>query len=326
MMESQHPLSHTVQAGEMTPYPPAPSAATRRQTVRKQDRQLARALGWFSIGLGLAEVMMPRRLGRAIGVGERPLLLPLLGLREIGSGVSILLAEDPTVPVQSRVAGDAVDLALLGTAFAARPTERGKIAVATAAVAGVTALDVLCSKRLAANKSSGATWSDGSIELAKSIAINRPAEELYRFWRELENLPKVMSHLQSVRSNGAGHSHWVANLVGKKTLEWDAEITKDLPNELIAWRALDGSPLAHEGFVHFKPLTQDRGTMITVKLQLAAERGGIAAGVTKLLGELPEQQIGNDLRRFKQLMETGEITTTEGQPSGRRSMLSRHLP
>ncbi|HMJ11970.1 MAG TPA: SRPBCC family protein [Polyangiaceae bacterium] len=286
---------------------------------------LARALGWFSIGLGLTELLLPRRLGRVIGVGEHPVLLPLLGLREIGSGVAILLADDPAVPVRSRVVGDAMDLALLGCAFVAKDGERGKIAAATAAVAGVTVVDVLCSKRLAAN-GRGATWRSGAIELSKSIAINRPVDELYGFWRQLENLPQVMSHVRSVRADGGQRSHWVANLPGNKTLEWDAEITNEIPNELLAWRSLEGSPLGHEGFVHFRALSEGRGTMITVKLKLEAPRKGALRAITKLLGEVPELQIGNDLRRFKQLMETGEVATTEGQPSGHRSIVSRHLP
>jgi uncharacterized membrane protein len=300
------------------PHPPA----------RKQDRRFADALGWFSIGLGLAELLVPRRLGRVTGVGEHPVLLPLLGLREIASGVSILVSRDQTLPVRSRVVGDVLDLALLGTALVAKRGERGergRIVAATAAVAGVTALDVLCSRQLAANNR-GATWSSGPIALAKSIAINRPADELFRFWRELENLPRVMSHLQSVRTGDAGRSRWVASLPGDKTLEWEAEITQELPNELLAWRSLEGSPMAHSGFVHFRALSEGRGTMVSVKLDLDAPEGSLAAGVTKLFGEVPELMLGEDLRKFKQLMETGEIATTHGQPSGRRSLISRHLP
>jgi uncharacterized membrane protein len=324
MVQSQHALSPTAQGYETSSHPLVGRAA-HRAPARKQDRQLAQALGWFSIGLGLAELLMPRRLGRAIGVGEHPVVLPLLGLREIGSGISILVSDDKTWPVRSRVVGDAMDLALLGSAFARERSGRGRIAAATAAVVGVTALDVVCSQRLQASNR-GTTTSSGPIELAKSIAINRPVEELFRFWRELENLPQVMSHLQSVRVGDAGRSRWVASLPGSTALEWETEITKEVPNELIAWRSLDGSPLAHEGFVHFRPLSPGRGTMVSLTLQLATPPGSMVPGIAKLLGELPEQRIAHDLRKFKQLMETGEIATTEGQPSGRRSMLSRHLP
>jgi uncharacterized membrane protein len=326
MLQPQYASSSATTGGATTshalpgqrPHPPA----------RKQDRRFADALGWFSIGLGLAELLVPRRLGRVTGVGEHPVLLPLLGLREIASGVGILVSRDQTLPVRSRVVGDVLDLALLGSALVTtrgERGERGRIVAATAAVAGVTALDVLCSRQLAANNR-GATWSSGPIELAKSIAINRPADELFRFFRELENLPRVMSHLQSVRAEDASRSRWVASLPGDKPLEWETEITQELPNELLAWRSLEGSPMSHSGFVHFRALPEGRGTMVSLKLELDAREGSLAAGITKLFGEVPELVIGEDLRKLKQLMETGEIASTDGQPSGRRSLISRYLP
>jgi hypothetical protein len=111
---------------------------------------LARALGWFSIGLGLTEVVAHRRLAEMIGVRDHPVLLPLLGVREILSGIGILSEGRPTGWLWSRVAGDAMDLALLGAALMSPDARRERVAAATAAVAGVTALDVLCSAQLSA--------------------------------------------------------------------------------------------------------------------------------------------------------------------------------
>jgi hypothetical protein len=114
----------------------------------RNTRKLARALGWFSIALGLAELAAPKQLARTIGTREYPRLLPLFGLREIGAGITILAQSDPTAGVTARVAGDVLDLAFLATELAATETERGRVAAATAAVLGVTALDVTCAIKL----------------------------------------------------------------------------------------------------------------------------------------------------------------------------------
>jgi uncharacterized membrane protein len=304
------------------------SSRAVRSIVREATRptpsdepQLTRALGWFSIGLGLTELLMPRRLGNAIGVGRHTELLPMLGLREIASGIGILTLSDPTNAVRSRVVGDVMDLALLGAALGSGRTDRVRVAAATIAVVGVTAVDILCSVRL--GRTSGA---QGGIRVSKSLAINRPAEELYRFWRQLNNLPTVMSHLRSVQRLDGARSHWVAKGLADVSVEWDAEITEDVPNQRLAWRSLQGSEVPNQGSVTFQPLPKGHGTMVRVELQYSPPGGRLSAALASLFGQEPEQQISTDLRRFKQRMETGEIATTEGQPSGRRSIISRNLP
>jgi uncharacterized membrane protein len=327
-MEQRMETSHSpqIQSNRSNDSPRASSAlqAIRRPIVQalSNEPQLARALGWFSIGLGLTELLMPRRLGQAIGVGQRTNLLPMLGLREIASGIGILAMSDPTNAVRARVVGDVMDLAFLGSARRSRRSDPTRIAAATVAVVGVTALDVLCSVRLSRRDAT----TPGSIRVWKSLAINRPAEELYRFWRQLDNLPRVMSHLQSVQPRGGARSHWVAKGPAGASIEWDAEITADVPNQRLAWRSLEGSAVPNEGSITFKPSPAGRGTVVSVELRYGPPGGRIGAAIAKLFGEVPEQQIGSDLRRFKQLMETGEVATTEGQPSGRRSIVSRKLP
>jgi uncharacterized membrane protein len=154
-----------------------------------------------------------------------------------------------------------------------------------------------------------------TIEVEKSITIDKSPEELYRFWHHLENLPHFMAHLKSVHSTGQRRSHWVARAPLGTTVEWDAEITDDRPNELIAWRSLQGSHIPNQGCVRFQRAPGGRGTEVRVTLAYAPPLGKLGATVAKLFGEEPKQQLDDDLRRFKSLMEAGEIPTIEGQPS-----------
>ena len=154
-----------------------------------------------------------------------------------------------------------------------------------------------------------------------AITIARPHDELYRFWRNLENLPKFMPHLVSVKELGENRSHWVAKAPGGRTVEWDAEIINDDANELIGWRTLEGSDVVSAGSVRFKPTDSDE-TMVHVHLQYEPPAGKIGATVAWIFGYGPSQTISEDLRRFKALMETGEVPTIEGQPRGRQSILN----
>ena len=290
---------------------------------RSQMGALAKGLGWFSIGLGLAEIFAPRQLGRAIGAGDdHTTLLPLLGVREIASGLGILAqTESSSAWLKSRVLGDAMDLSLLAAAFAAPGASRSRLAVATAAVAGVTALDVLCSVQ-----STGSSLAS-QRQVTRSIVIQRPAAELYASWRQFDKLPQLFTHLESVRSLDDGRrSHWTSAPVAGKRYEWDSELTQDIPNECIAWHSLPGSQISMDGEVRFEDLGERRGSLVSVRLDYAPPAGKLGVGVAKLLGESPEQEVSRALRRWKQLLETGEIATTDGQSSGRRSPLSRLLP
>lgn len=284
-----------------------------------EPRVLTQALGWFSIGLGLAEVLAPRAVGRAIGVGDQPALLRLCGVREIVSGVGMLSERYPSKWAMARVAGDAIDLALLGAALRQPEANRGRIALAATAVAGVTALDVFASQQLSSVESA-----HEPIEtVAKAITINSPPETIYRFWRNLENFPRFMRHLVEVKSTGERTSHWVAKAPAGMHVEWDAEIVEDEANSRIAWRTLPNSSVEHEGVVSFESAAGGRGTIVRVSMSYVPPAGKLGVHVARLFGEEPDLQIDGDLRRMKQLIETGEIATTEGQPVGRRSVLGR---
>jgi uncharacterized membrane protein len=156
-----------------------------------------------------------------------------------------------------------------------------------------------------------------SIKAEKTVTINKSAEELYCFWHDFENLPHFMKHLQAVKISNPKRSHWTTSGPLGTRAEWDAEITEDRANELIAWTSTQGSDVENSGFVQFKPLSHHRGTAVKVVIQYNLGAGAVGDAMLKLFGESPEQQIGDDLRRFKMLMETGEIATTEGQPTGR---------
>lgn len=310
--------------------------ATRRE-VRQRDEwrrsgtgggdgeRMARAIGWFSIGLGVAGVAAPRRVARWVGVSDdddhRDALLAV-GLREIASGIGVLTRPRPAGWLWARVGGDVMDLTLLGAAFRSDRTRRDRVALATAAVVGITALDLIAGRQLAGRQGGGRQAGaarerasraprDPSIRVTKAVTLNRPIEEVYRFWRDLRNLPRFMNHLESVEPIGEGLTHWRARGPAGKIVEWDAEITDDRPNELIAWRSLPGADVNNAGSVRFEPASGGRGTVVRVELRYVPPAGVFGATIAKLFGREPGQLVQENLRAFKQVMETGEVTRSE---------------
>ena len=163
------------------------------------------------------------------------------------------------------------------------------------------------------------TLTPTAIHVQKTFTIDRPAEDLYHFWRSFENLPRFMKHLISVTTKGSRFSHWVARGPAGVPIEWDAEVVDERPGEYLVWCSLPGSAISHRGSVEFRPSTNGAGTEVTVALTYHNPVGKIGAAFAKMMGRDPERQVREDLRRFKALMETGEIPTVVGQPSGRRS-------
>jgi len=159
----------------------------------------------------------------------------------------------------------------------------------------------------------------GRIHVTKSLTINKSAAELYAFWRNFENLPIFMRHLESVTKTDDKISHWKAKAPLGTSVEWDAEVTSDVENERIGWKSLEGSDIPNSGVVEFRP-TVNRGTEVKVTMIYEAPGGKLGEWAAWLFGEEPSVQIAEDLRRFKSLMETGLIMNTEGQPSGREPM------
>jgi uncharacterized membrane protein len=323
------PIPPTLQERQNEPYErsmrSSPEQSQRNDWRQKsseaaQAQRLARALGWFSIGLGMTEVAAPGTIARITGMNGNRGLIRALGMREIASGVGILSRRKPVGWLWSRVFGDVVDLAVLSKAAASPHANRLRVAAAAAAVGSVTVLDFKSSQEL--TRVADSIEADDSIHVKKSIMIKRPAEEIYSFWRDFKNLPRVMEHLESVEVTGDKRSRWVAKGPAGKRVQWEAETTEDRVNELIAWRSVEGSTVENSGSVRFDPAPADRGTLVRVQLNYRPPAGVLGATIAKFLGEEPELQLEEDLRRLKQVMEAGEIITTAGQPAGRAQSTS----
>jgi len=154
------------------------------------------------------------------------------------------------------------------------------------------------------------------IHVKKSVTINKSPAELYQFWRNFENLPKFMTHLESVTVTGEKTSFWKAKAPLGTTVEWNAEITSEQENERIGWKSVEGADIPNTGVVEFRP-TSTRGTEVRVVLTYESPAGELGAIIAKIFGEEPSQQVYGDLCRFKSIMEASEIMTVEGQTSGR---------
>jgi len=299
----------------------------------ENGERLAQGLGWFSLGLGLAQIAAPGEIAHLIGVpddDENRQMMRAVGMREVASGIGLLSQSHPEGWVWARVGGDVMDLSLLGGAWASDRTDKERVAAATVAVVGVMALDLLCGRQLTdrdrhddgyagrqsfsrhdrARAMENQRWS-GAVHVKKSITINREPEELYRFWRDFDNLPRFMTHMEEIRKLDDKRSHWKARGVAGFTVEWDAEITEDRPNERIAWASVAGSSVHNAGSVTFKQRPAGRGTVVEVEMRVDPPGGAIGAKIAKLFGKEPGQQVGDHLRAFKQIIETGHLTRSD---------------
>jgi uncharacterized membrane protein len=254
----------------------------------ERGQMLAKGLGVFSLGLGLTEVVAPRALARLIGVdqsGATPWILRALGAREIGHGIGIFARPKS---VWTRLIGDAIDVAYVALAF--RDGKRSRLLPTMGALAAVGALDVLATIRMLRSRF--------GEPVTTAMTINRSPEECYSQWRNFSQLPQFMRYLESVTELDDRRSRWVAKSpVGP--LEWEAEITGDLPGRSIAWRSVTPQmPL--RGRVTFEAAPGGRGTEVCVEIQTAP--------FAKLF---TLAEVNGDLRRFKQVLETGEIMVSD---------------
>jgi uncharacterized membrane protein len=295
------------------------------ENISRGDRRIARGLGWFSLGLGIPQVLMPGRVNKLAGLENTLLkrqLMRMMGLREITAGIGIFGSQPkPAEWLWARSAGDVVDLILLQSAFRNPANRKGRLLFATANVVGITAADIVQARRhTEALKASG---EEMALKGRTSITVNRPAEEVYRYWKDFQNLPTFMFHLESVQPKGEDRYHWVAKAPMGQTVEWDAEVIEDIPNEMIAWQSIDDADVPNSGSVKFAPAPGDRGTEVIVEIDYRLPGGAIGDTVAKLFGEEPQQQIKDDMRRFKQVVETGEVVLSDGSPDGTASKNQR---
>lgn len=160
-------------------------------------------------------------------------------------------------------------------------------------------------------------------EAKASFAINCTAEQAYQQWRNFEDIGRFLRHVESVREIDDTHSEWTAEgAVGKK-LHWTAEIVDDVPNQRIEWRSMPGSEVDTRGVIEFRPRTGNRGIVVTARIEYAPPAGSAGKALAALIGRHPEFTVREDLRRFKAMIEAGEIPTTVGQSHGPRGLHGR---
>jgi len=285
---------------------------------------LARGLGVFSLGLGLVQVAGPRRFARWIGVRpdpERVTATRLVGIRELGAAGALLVTRKPVAGQWFRLAGDVIDVGLLARALAARDSQRARVAAALAGVAGIAIIDLVGGIAVTSEaepRGTSTTTPSGARLIRRAITVQASRQKAYEHWRDFSRLPRFMRHLEAVTVIDDRHSRWRAKAPVGGSAEWDAEITEDLPGELIAWRSVGRSEIANSGTVSFVDAPGDRGTEVHVELEYAPPFGSVGAAVASLFGEEPAQQIADDLRRFKQILETGRVGRSDATVGDRK--------
>jgi uncharacterized membrane protein len=278
-------------------------------------RDWATLLGVASAGLALPAVAAAGPIARLIGIDETSrnrLIIRLVGAREAAAAAA-LLGMPRRWMLWARVAGDALDLSLLGAGIshqlrAGRPPGRTvRTAAATGVVAAITAVDVVAA--------GGGSHAASPVGTTGNVTITKPADEVYRYWRQLDRLPEFMTHLDSVRTDGDGRSLWRATAPFGKQVEWEAEVVSDVPSQELAWRSVPGAPVTSEGKVTFRR-SPAGGTEVRVTMAYRGT-GKVGRAVARWAGEEPRQMLDDDLRRFKQVMETGEVIRSDGAIEGK---------
>jgi uncharacterized membrane protein len=141
-----------------------------------------------------------------------------------------------------------------------------------------------------------------SVKVEHTVTIDAPRDAVYAFWHDFTNLPRFMKHIVSVQVRDPRHSHWIMSLPAGRKIEWDSEIVNDLPNELIAWKTIGASDVAHAGSVHFISTPGGRGTEVRLVMDYEPPGGRPGHMLSKLFGVSPEQMIRDDLQRLKELL------------------------
>ena len=305
--------------------------ATREAALARQDevQRRGRGLGWMSLGLGVAQLAAPDTVRRISGVDDSATsraVVPLVGARELIHAAGLLTSRHKGIWAWTRVAGDAMDLTSLAMAIAHRGgRRRRRLLAVTGAIAGITVVDLLTAvqatraKNLGSAPAARGARKGGSMELTATTTIRKPATEVYGFWRDLENLPAFMAHLEQVRTTGDRTSHWVAAAPFGADVEWDAEIIDEVPGEKIAWRSTGDADVPNAGTVRFVPAPDGVSTEVHVVLVYEIPGGAVGKAVAKYFGEEPHQQTDDDLRRLKQVLETGEVVRSDGAPYGKQA-------
>jgi uncharacterized membrane protein len=285
-----------------------------------------RVLGWFSIGLGLAQLAAPGRVAALSGVSRgrnnhnHAMLLRAIGAREMAAGSGIVAQPRSQRWLFVRLAGDAMDLALLTAAMRSDRANRRRVALACACVGGITLTDALAARNVSRDD-------EQRTESREAITVNRSPAELYRFWRDVENLPRFMPGLEAVHATSATRSRWQAKGPAGKALVWDAEIVADTPDQFIAWRSLPDAPVQMDCSVRFGAAPGGRGTEVRLELRYDAPASTFASLVARFTGRGADQLVHANLSAFKQIVETGEVARSDAtlRPGPRPARPDREL-
>jgi uncharacterized membrane protein len=217
-----------------------------------------------------------------------------------------------TYGIRRRDAGGIV-AGLLGAAFVHRGAT-GHCRVYRALGVSTGSADAVLDRRPGITGRAATVNARKAIKVERAVTIARPRAELFAFWRDFTNLPRFMEHLVSVTVHGASESHWVAKAPAGRTVEWDATIVNEVPDSIIAWKTVGHADVKNAGAVNFSDAPGGRGTIVKVTLDYEPPGGRLGAVVARLFGENPDRQVREDLRKLKQLMETGDVTTSARRP------------
>lgn len=325
-----------------------------------------RLAGLSALAIGASHAAAPERLAELAGLDDplAPVAIRASGAAELLVAAGLLTRPRPSGWMWAKVAHDVADLGLLVllaqrsgdghrlmTFWRSTTADRRKQAIAAGALLAIAATDVVLAVRASrrgralAESVAGArvheaapeatpdtphatdSARESSRQAIASVTVRRPVSEVYAAWRDLRSLPQFMTHLESVELSDDGTTHWRVTGPLARWGEWDAELVVEEPERRIEWRSTPGSRVKTNGSVQFRPAPGDQGTEVTVKLEFSPPLGAAGVMVATAFGEHPQVQVEDDLRRFKQVLETGEILQSDGTPDGIRAIdLAKQRP
>lgn len=307
--------------------------------------KIARGLGWFSILLGMSELVCGRALARWLGMPGTETLVRTYGVREITTGIGILASADPTPWIWSRVVGDALDAGSLAAGLHDENPREGNVAMALANIIAVTVLDVYCAHRLSAEQrpalpahhdysnrsglpssayrqrrrgNTDHTATGTALEAAAqaSITIPRPADDLRALWLSPKAQTRIWEHFAEVTAVNDRTADWTAHGPAGGAYRWRTQ-TEETGTDQVRWSTLDGADVPNAGSLTFRPAPGDRGTELHLTVRFDPPGGAVGQVVSKLFHIVPREIVLTALYRFRALALTGELPLTDPQPAAR---------
>lgn len=286
----------------------------QRARAEVQPSQVAMALGWFSIGLGVVELLGAGSLARTLGMRGRENLIRGYGLREIGNGIGLLTAPDPAPWLWGRVGGDALDALTLAVQVTPGNRRRGSAVVALGMVAGIAAIDAWCASQLSEGS---AAKTRQTIKVTRIITVARPAAELFQLLRDPKTLPRLLAPFATLQPMPDGRMRWTVD--GFRTRSWTSAVPLEQAGSAVSWRSEPGAEAAITDLsMSLQPAPGSLGTAVTLAASIVPPGGQLGRKAVQMFGgAVPGAMAEAALHYFKALAETGEIPTTRGQPAAR---------